>query len=711
MDKNITELSRFISYIQYVKYHLPMIYEIIEISIIWALAETRGSYFAYVVLNLMTSCFICTIYRYELFYKKSKWVVNELLLLYFMVKSCQATGFAVLWIVVAAISLQNHFYKNMIWYISKNIIFMSVLFIISGESKVSIALSDCITVCYACLILAHGYYQNLKLKCKKKWFKICYKEAKLQFHSTLNCLNVGIIAINSAHKPVFHNKYILDLLRCNDIIQAVLIISGMQFKSENDIHNRWVNSIRLADYIHHFLMNEETNCKLGILTYQNRFLEVQAYRATWHELFTVVLSMRDVTNMLELQKEKTESEYKTAILRSVSHELRAPTNGILGMIELMRADTTQKLTPENSRRLEIAIKSCKHLLFLISDLVDFSQIVAGTLRLTFTPFNLKSLMKDCLNLIKIGAEMKRVKIKLEMGSDVPRILKSESHRLSQIILNLLSNSLKFTRNGYIKLIVNLTKPGFISFAVKDTGIGIPQDKLDQLFKAFGRINEELHNMLNPLGCGLGLNISNLLVQYLGGDPIHIDSTEGKGSSFSFQIPYQEEKQRQESISDESDLLERSFISIPSFTHKNVPNSFEVNSKQECPNVLVVDDSEFNRLVLCQMLKSFGINCTEVESGLECLEYIKRHSIHENCLKIVILDYEMIDMKGTQVARQIQEMKTNNLISKVPVMIACTGHTGQEYINECKEAGMVDFIPKPTSLEELKKKMQSAFLLI
>lgn len=169
------------------------------------------------------------------------------------------------------------------------------------------------------------------------------------------------------------------------------------------------------------------------------------------------------------------------ILRSVSHELRTPTNGILGMIELIRSEAVA-LSPENEYRLEIASKSCKHLLFLINDLVDFSQIVAGTFKLRFLNFDLKNLLQECMSLIEVGASRRNIHLEVNISQNVPQIINSEPNRLSQILLNLLSNSFKFTEKGSIVITVKLEKRKNILLSVKDTAIGIPQAHQDQLFK-------------------------------------------------------------------------------------------------------------------------------------------------------------------------------------------------------------------------------------
>ena len=259
----------------------------------------------------------------------------------------------------------------------------------------------------------------------------------------------------------------------------------------------------------------------------------------------MILFGKNVTNLLKLQKECSESEYKSTLLRTVSHELRTPTNAILAMTQMIKSDSS--ISRDNIARLNVISASCTYQLCLINDLLDFAQIIAGCLKISKISFSIYQLLSECINLMEVQLQERNIRFELRIF-EISENLITDPHRLKQIILNLLSNAKKFTLSGSIILEVSYSDSQLHIHCI-DTGIGIPPDKLSVLFTQFGRINDS--SSINPQGVGLGLLISNMLVKELGGDGIHIESEIGKGSCFSFSLNIEEVKNSEIDIAEEN----------------------------------------------------------------------------------------------------------------------------------------------------------------
>lgn len=630
------------------------------------------------------------------------WVSSELLLIYAITKAFLKSDCSTFWIMVSGLVMtsQVSYYSTLLRFGIKQGVCMGFyygLVIVKSDAYFD---SDQILpfmLVFIILLYNHSKYHIRKSEHNRLKFKT--SELAHQFETTINAISVGIVAINSAHKPLMYNRSMIDICQATHPYEIFTSIAGMSFISEADNHTKWSDSLRLVDHIHHFLSIDQQNVSLGVVSHKSKAIEIRVSKISWEGTTAILITARDVTQLLELEKEKSQNNFKSCLLRTVSHELRTPTNGILGMMELVRDDAIVTLNKRNQRRLDIAIKSCKHLLLLINDLLDYSQIVAGTLAIRPVPFSLKEFLNDCLSLVEFGAKERNISLKLEIMRNVPKYITSEPNRLSQIILNLLSNSLKFTMSGEISIIVNRLNPAKLSISVKDTGIGIPDSKLSQLFQVFGRIDDVMHNKLNPLGCGLGLHISNMLVQYLRGDPILVNSIEGKGSIFTITLP----------IDPDSAPTETSDLSLNEDSNITFPisqTSFDRNPfHAQYATVLIVDDSYFNCEVASQILQSMNISTERVLNGQQAMNYILEHATYAKCPRIVILDYELPDMKGTEIARFIHSKVREGILQLKPALFAASASTTEDVLEEWRSAGVSEIIPKPCSVDTLRKKTQ------
>ena len=388
---------------------------------------------------------------------------------------------------------------------------------------------------------------------------------------------------------------------------------------------------------------------------------------------------KKVTHLIQLEKESLENQYKSALLITVSHELRTPINAVIAISEMIKS--SEDISKENEERLDIISGTSTYQLCLINDLLDFAQIIAGCLKISQIPFNINNLLVECLRLIKIQLQGYDIKVELKTFN-LPEIITSDPYRIKQIILNLLSNAKKFTKQGVITLEAKHSEQ-YLTIKCTDTGIGIPKDKMSLLFKNFGKIENSFS--INPQGVGLGLTISNMLVMKLGGQKINVWSELEKGSCFSFTIKLGDSQDSALEIPDEN-----SITNLPSTITKSMPYKIEI---------LIVDDVYFNIIALIQILKNENFNCSYSLNGEDAIFKIKTKNY-----ACVLMDCEMPIMDGWETTRQIFLLKANHKIDVIPIIIGCTAHSSEKIRLKCVEAGMSDVIVKPCPKEFLVLKV-------
>ncbi|OMJ70660.1 hypothetical protein SteCoe_31304 [Stentor coeruleus] len=425
-------------------------------------------------------------------------------------------------------------------------------------------------------------------------------------------------------------------------------------------------------------LNTELN--FGIIESNSELYEWSGKLIEWDNQASIILCGRNVTHLVKLEKEYNESQYKSALLRTVSHELRTPVSAVISIAQII--ESTEKLSSESKERIEIIKNSCNYQLCLINDLLDYAQILSGTLKISKTFFNINQLLIDCIKIIKIQLQEKDVRLEL-ITNTLPKTIFSDPYRIKQVILNLLSNARKFTIKGMIILEANYDK-NIITITCKDTGIGISKEKISSLFIPYGKF--ECSSQLNPQGVGLGLAISDMLVKELGGEGITVKSELEKGSCFSFSLPTQSlQNTLLVDIPDEDTKIAVPFISIKTILHKN--------------EVLIVDDMYFNVMALSHLLKNEGISCSYALNGEEAIEKIKIKKF--SC---ILMDCEMPILNGWETTKKIRNLYIKGVIASIPPIIACTAHTSEHIKNTCFEAGMDDLIIKPCQTEILITKI-------
>jgi two-component system, sensor histidine kinase len=382
----------------------------------------------------------------------------------------------------------------------------------------------------------------------------------------------------------------------------------------------------------------------------------------------IVSKLRKARAQAEAHAEAAESasRAKAAFLAMMSHEIRTPMNGMLGVADLLR---TMSPDPEQKKLLDILAGSGDSLLRIINDILDFSKIEAERLELRPRPFEIRGLLDEIETLLNTQARAKRVKFVLDVDQKLPAAVSGDRQRLSQILLNLGNNAVKFTDRGEIRLQVRAGQVAGgkvrLEFTVRDTGIGMPAASLELLFTPFTQLSESRHHRGG--GTGLGLVISQKLVNLMGGT-IAVQSEPQKGSTFSFAI----------------DLP---VAEIASATTTNLVMRLESLS------VLVAEDNAVNQTIIDAMLKQLGHRITLTGNGREALEALARSDFD-----LVLMDCNMPEMDGLEATRRLRAQNVRN--ARVPI-IALTANAMDGDREKCLAAGMDDFVSKPVTIATLR----------
>ena len=385
--------------------------------------------------------------------------------------------------------------------------------------------------------------------------------------------------------------------------------------------------------------------------------------------------LKEKNNGLQLAKEKAEkaSMVKAELLSTITHELRTPMYAVTGLTHLLLEENPKPEQKEHLRSLQF---SAEHLLNLINNILDLNRLEANKVGVEKTSFNLRKRLNEVLITLKKSANDRNNSLKLEFDPDIPEKLNGDSVKLSQVLINLIGNSLKFTQNGDVVIRVSklAEKNSKITlhFEIEDNGVGISKKKQKSIFESFSQASLQINRKFG--GTGLGLSIVKSLLELMGSS-IQLESQLGKGSKFWFDL-----------------ILE---VSVLGTTEEKVYKHLNENEYRflENKHILVVEDNKINQMITRKILEKRNIKCKVADNGMDAIKLVLA-----NNFDLVIMDIHMPGISGIEATQEIRKFKP-----ELPI-IALTAVTIKKNLDEFYSHGFNEIIPKPFKNEEFFEKL-------
>ncbi len=386
----------------------------------------------------------------------------------------------------------------------------------------------------------------------------------------------------------------------------------------------------------------------------------------------ILLAMEDITvrkenEALRAAKEVAEeaNRAKSEFMANMNHEFRTPMTVFLAAIELL---LQLERDPERRQILEMADQSAQRLRTLLDNILDFSSIEAHGVKIEMVPFNLRDCVQNAVQMMSAKAQVKNLQLIMEISSTIPASFIGDPGRLGQILVNLIDNAITCTDEGKVRVSVRPCSD-YVEFSVSDTGIGVPEEKREAIFQRFSQADGSFKRRHG--GVGLGLAISQGLVDLMGGGPIGLRERPGGGSVFFFPLPLKAAKSDRTSLA--ADHAEATAAPLSS------------------PFILLAEDEPMIRKVIQTILTHCGWRSETAGTGREAVRRWK-----EGNFDLILMDLQMPEMDGLEATRQIRETEEGKKIC----ILGLTGHTRRELMEECLDAGMDKVLTKPVKIKEL-----------
>ena len=414
-------------------------------------------------------------------------------------------------------------------------------------------------------------------------------------------------------------------------------------------------------------------------------------------------SLQQAIKALEVARDEAQrvADTKTSFLANMSHEIRTPMNGVVGMISLIKETELSKRQRVYFDTIE---KSAAGLLVVIDDILDFTKLESGHLRIRKAPFSLSDLLATLNTIFEMQAANKGLKFQLVSADGLPDRVIGDPARLRQLLLNLIGNAVKFTDEGSVELLVTPiaeSEASLIRFEVVDTGIGIPEEKQPGIFKEFYQV--DITSTRAYGGTGLGLALCRELAQLMGGS-VSFSSTEGEGSCFWLDVPLPGDLLNPFAIrpaaelSIDSNPFKSALLAEPTGTPPKMAVKVDPKTSSALTflRVLVVDDSEVNRFILCELLGTLGIKATVACNGEEAVAAFK-HST----LDVIFMDIQMPVMDGVAATAAIKTLQSDQNFSPDCVIVGVSAHAMSGDREKYLALGMSDYLTKPIDRKHLE----------